>query len=1370
MDYFFLQLELSGTFITANPGLRIYVDDQELGFGQVSTQTGNGTSFLNFTLPSSSSLSSLSFLFDDAHSEANRNISIVSVKINNFKIPATAFVLNNGGTYDGTNVVLDKNETLEINVNAIDYVFGQDDPTLSDLDTVTLSGTAAGEKLVGGKTAAVIDGGDGDDEIRAGQGDDQVFGGAGNDVIYGNDGDDFIVGADGDDRVYGRNNNDFIIGGAGNDALNGGEGNDVISGGIGHDKLYGENGNDILDGGDGNDLIYGQNGNDRINGGAGNDIIYTGAGTDIVNAGDGDDKVWAEGGANTINGGGGNDVLIADSDANIDTLNGGEGDDILKGNNGHDILNGDAGDDRIEGGAGNDQINGGDGSDTIFGQDGHDTIYAGDGLFDFVYGGNGNDTIYGEAGDDKILGEGGNDILDGGTGHDTIRGDDGNDTIYGGEGNDRLFGDDGDDTINGGAGDDLLRGGAGTDIINGDDGSDLIIHDDNADVINGGAGVDTLQLAGTYGGNINVTLGDLNVVNIERISLNNSGGTNLANTLTISTADIASISGGDTLYITNDIGIDVISVSNLDLVGDFVGTENVDGVTYDHYQQGANHLYIQTGSTVIVGSAPVAQDDVFTGNEDAPITGNLLADNGNGVDTDYSATSLNAVPQTILTTAGGTVTILANGDFTYNPAANYYGTDSFIYTIENGLSEQDSGLVTLNVTSVNDAPTAQNDVISATQNIAFNGDLLADNGNGVDTDVEAGVLGAQAETITTSNGGTVVINADATFTYTPPTGFIGPDSFNYTLVDADGGTDTGSVSIVVRDPNSLPAGNIVLDHSTGASTGVPDTQGVNAGGPWAQKTTFVRFETDADVTTRQTIYEQGGGTRGINIYIEAGQLHMAIWNYGEENWGYKEVTTAISGNENYVAAFEFDGALPAAGTITGYLDGVNVGSVGGVGQLYAHSDDIGIGQVDGSTVFNGSSSSAASTFLGTVERVVQYNEILSPEDREQAEANIGTPTPIFVIADVQQDTVPNDPAINDGGPYAEKTLAVAFTTGADVTARQVIYEQGGTTRGMSIYVEGGQIHIAAWNYGEENWGYKEVTSAISAGEFYTATLILQGVQNETGTLTGFLNGVGIGTANNVGLLYNHPGAIGVGELVNGARFGGTSDNGDHIYVFGGTIERIAQYNDALTGNYLLDLQSSMASENPNVTDNTFIGSAGDDVIGGGNGVDNIQGRGGNDTLTGNGGADTLRGEDGNDTLYGNSGDDFLYGGNGDDILVGGTGLDVLYGDAGSDIFGFLQMDGNIDQIRDFELTGATQDAINITDLLIGYDSATDDINDFVIINFVNASRTDIRVDIDGTGSAHSSQVLAIVRGSDFSGLDAQDLVTNGHLIVDQSII
>ncbi len=1366
MDYFSIELELSGTFLAANPGFQILVDGQVQGLGQISSQTGSGTSSLSFTLPSSISLSSLSIAFSDGSSEVNRSITIHNIKVNNYSIHNTNYIFNDGGELVNDVAVIEQNESLDINVNALDFIFGQADPELADLGTVTLSGTGAGEKLVGGKTSAVIDGGGGDDEIRAGQEDDTVYGGGGNDRIYGNDGDDFIIGGAGNDRVFGRNDNDFIIGGAGDDALNGGAGNDVISGGSGQDKLYGEDGNDILDGGDGNDRIYGQAGDDKINGGAGNDAIYTGTGTDEVNAGDGDDKVWAEGGSNILNGEDGNDVLLADADNEVDTLNGGDGHDILLGNIGDDILNGGADNDRLEGDDGNDTLNGGDGSDRLFGENGDDILYAGDGAFDFVYGGNGNDIAYGEAGDDKLEGEAGNDILHGGTGDDVVRGGDDDDIVNGDDGNDRLFGDDGNDTLNGGAGDDLLRGGTGTDIVNGGAGSDLIIHDDNVDIIDGGDDFDVLQLAGTYSNNINVTQGDLNVTNIEQIALNNSGNSNLANFLTISMADIASISGADSLYITGDTAVDLVTVSNLDTINDLIGAVNVGGVNYNHFQQGLNNLYIQQGLTVLTSAAPVAQDDVFTGNEDNVIVGNLLADNSNGVDADYSGTGLTAIADTLTTTFGGTVTILTDGSFTYTPVANYEGVDTFIYTIENGLSEQDSGLVTLNVTAVNDGPTAQNDSFVVTKNIDLTGDLLADNGNGADSDIETLVLSAQVETITTANGATVTINADGTFTYTPSTGFIGPDSFNYTLLDDDGGSDVGSVSILVQGPNALPAGDVSLNFGGGASTGVPDSVDVNSGGPYAEKTTVVRFETATDVTTRQTIYEQGGGTRGINIYIEGGQLHMAVWNFAEENWGYKEVTTSINGNETYDAALILDGVLPANGSITGYVNDVSIGTTGGVGLLYAHGDDIGIGQTDGSAVFNGTSDSAANTFLGTIDGVVQYNEVLSTSDIAQVENNLATPDPIFVIEDVAQETVPNDPTINNGGPYAQKTLAVAFTTGTDITSRQVIYEQGGTVRGMSIYIEGGQVHVAAWNYAEENWGYKEVVSAIGAEEFYTTTLILDGIQNETGTLTGFVNGIEVGTAINVGLLYNHPGLIGIGELLNGAVFGGVADAGNQIYNFDGTIERIAQYNDALDGEYLLELHSTMASENPNVTDNTYIGDANDNAIGGGNGNDNIQGRDGDDTISGNGGDDTLHGENDNDTLYGNNGDDFLYGGNGDDVLIGGQGLDVMYGDAGNDTFGFLQMDGNIDQIRDFELAGG--DTINITALLSNFSVGVSDINDYVIINIVHSDRVDIRIDGDGVGN--DSETLAIIRGSDFTGNTVQDLLDNGVLIVDQAII
>ncbi|WP_304363992.1 peroxidase family protein [Paracoccus albicereus] len=99
---------------------------------------------------------------------------------------------------------------------------------------------------------------------------------------------------------------------------------------------------------------------------------------------------------NTLNGGDGDDILNGVSPlifGGNDTLNGGAGDDILNGLGGNDVLNGGDGQDQLDGGAGNDVLNGGAGDDLVIGGAGTDTIVQGsaDGR-DFVEGGGGTDT------------------------------------------------------------------------------------------------------------------------------------------------------------------------------------------------------------------------------------------------------------------------------------------------------------------------------------------------------------------------------------------------------------------------------------------------------------------------------------------------------------------------------------------------------------------------------------------------------------------------------------------------------------------------------------------------------------------------------------------------------------------------------------------------------------------------------------------------------------------------------------------------------------------------------------------------------------------------------------------------------------------
>ena len=82
-----------------------------------------------------------------------------------------------------------------------------------------------------------------------------------------------------------------------------------------------------------------------------------------------------------------------------------------------------------------------------------------------INGGNGNNILTGTPGNDIINGGNGNDFLAGADGNDNISGGNGNDTLQGGRGNDNLRGDNGNDFVDGGRGDDRLTGGDGHDTL-----------------------------------------------------------------------------------------------------------------------------------------------------------------------------------------------------------------------------------------------------------------------------------------------------------------------------------------------------------------------------------------------------------------------------------------------------------------------------------------------------------------------------------------------------------------------------------------------------------------------------------------------------------------------------------------------------------------------------------------------------------------------------------------------------------------------------------------------------------------------------------------------------------------------------------------
>ena len=245
-----------------------------------------------------------------------------------------------------------------------------------------------------------------------------------------------------------------------------------------------------------------------------------------------------------------------------------------------------------------------------------------------------------------------------------------------------------------------------------------------------------------------------------------------------------------------------------------------------------------------------------------------------------------------------------------------------------------------------------------------------------------------------------------------------------------------------------------------------------------------------------------------------------------------------------------------------------------------------------------------------------------------------------------------------------------------------------------------------------------------------------------------------------------------------------SDYNVRIDIDGGAGGSITIEEQLRTTSDVLDLLEF--SDNSVVDLNTLgltsVGTSGADVLYGAKvgigstGVDTIYGMDGNDTiyghkvgtysttaenyLYGGNGNDSIYGDRGNDDMYGEAGDDYISGNRGDDLISGGAGSDTLIGGDGADTFVYEAGStiSSIDTISDFD--ASDNDAIDISDLLSGYDPLSDAISDFVQIT---DSGSDSILSVDADGGADNFVHIATLTG--VTGLtDEEALETSGNLI------
>lgn len=193
------------------------------------------------------------------------------------------------------------------------------------------------------------------------------------------------------------------------------------------------------------------------------------------------------------------------------------------------------------------------------------------------------------------------------------------------------------------------------------------------------------------------------------------------------------------------------------------GHDGVSQSTLDISVQGTNDAPVV--GDVDFGSIDEDTSRIFTAQD--------LMTNSSDIDADLlNITSVSVDPQF------GVITNNGDGSWTFVPAANFHGDNVEISFVVSDGEHEDSGIATIDILSVNDAPIAENDsfVVEVDGTEVFN--LLSN-----DSDIDGDPLTVTSSSYVTVQGVVVAVNSDGSFSYTASEGFSGTDSFTYEISD-----------------------------------------------------------------------------------------------------------------------------------------------------------------------------------------------------------------------------------------------------------------------------------------------------------------------------------------------------------------------------------------------------------------------------------------------------------------------------------------------------------------------------------------------------------------------------------------------------------
>jgi Bacterial Ig domain len=187
-----------------------------------------------------------------------------------------------------------------------------------------------------------------------------------------------------------------------------------------------------------------------------------------------------------------------------------------------------------------------------------------------------------------------------------------------------------------------------------------------------------------------------------------------------------------------------------------------------------------------------------------------------GNDSDREGDALTAVLEA--GPAHGSLELYPHGSLWYTPDGDYNGSDTFTYRANDGGLNSDPATVTIELSAVEDAPRASGDAFATEQDTPLSAAAPGVLAN--DADPEGGSL--TAALISGPGHGTLELNPDGSFLYTPDSGYNGSDSFSYRA--SDGGLDSDPVTATIEvradaqaAPGATPGGDSAAAPPAGAA-------------------------------------------------------------------------------------------------------------------------------------------------------------------------------------------------------------------------------------------------------------------------------------------------------------------------------------------------------------------------------------------------------------------------------------------------------------------------------------------------------------------------------------------------------------------------